>query len=417
MGLFDFFKKKKEGETKSIAKESYDKFCTKCGARMKSDDNVCPHCGKNQSEGTVIGEHTASVKTSNGTFDVKITVSTPPASKAETNAFTRNGLKYHTIETNDGYGGHYTTTVPEYNEINAFYTFLQKYPTISKPEYMRECDYPHFMFENIGVKVVGTLHKELSAKGFYDKAGSADILSTYKVGEIREIAADLDVKVKGKKDEIIQQIVEQADKFALETKLGDKVQTISAYGKQWMADHKDEYEFYHSDKEFNSVEEYRAYWQTHDPHTEAKKNCLKEIKSDKESFGRYAYDTLIGLLEDENDMRGITVCYLKELLIDMSGSLNYADWKRCRFDREIIRETNAIYFTPHLLKNFPKYKQYYMPEMIEEAYSISLPINACSIEDFRDIAEMMFDGTMDEQTRKAYEKKLCQKTVDLGLHR
>ena len=58
-----------------------------------------------------------------------------------------------------------------------------------------------------------------------------------------------------------------------------------------------------------------------------------------------------------------------------------------------------------------------MPEMIEEAYSISLPINACSIENFRDIAEMMFDGTMDEQTRKAYEKKLCQKTVDLGLHR
>lgn len=33
------------------------------------------------------------------------------------------------------------------------------------------------------------------------------------------------------------------------------------------------------------------------------------------------------------------------------------------------------------------------------------------------IAEMMFDGTMDEQTRKAYEKKLSQKTVDLGLHR
>lgn len=53
--------------------------------------------------------------------------------------------------------------------------------------------------------------------------------------------------------------------------------------------------------------------------------------------------------------------------------------------------------------------------MIEEVYSLKLPINACSIDDFRDIAEMMLDGTMDESTRQAYINKLSTKLVEIGI--
>lgn len=75
------------------------------------------------------------------------------------------------------------------------------------------------------------------------------------------------------------------------------------------------------------MESYKDFWAKHDPHTEAKKNCLKDIKNDKKSFGRYDYDTLIDILDEENDMKGITLCYLKQLLIDLSGALNWANWK------------------------------------------------------------------------------------------
>ena len=74
-----------------------------------------------------------------------------------------------------------------------------------------------------------------------------------------------------------------------------------------------------------------------------------------------------------------------------------------------------IYFTPYLLRTFPKYKDYYEPTMIEQAYKLRLPINACSIDDFRDIAEMMFDGTMDESTRNQYLTRLKKKLVEIGL--
>ena len=57
----------------------------------------------------------------------------------------------------------------------------------------------------------------------------------------------------------------------------------------------------------------------------------------------------------------------------------------------------------------------YEPSMIEEVYNLKLPVNACSIDDFRDIAEMMLDGTMDESSRQAYINKLSTKLVEIGI--
>ena len=351
------------------------------------------------------------------TIGVKVTFSAPAASKKEIDSFIKNGIRYHTIETIDGCGGCTESTIPEYNEVLVYYTFLTKFPTISKPELMRECDYPHYLFAKIGVNEVGKIHKELVSKGFYGKASNAEILSTYKVGEIKEVVSKFGLSIKGKKEELIKQIVSQINETVLETELGDSIQSISEYGQAWLLDHKDEYGFYTSEKEFDSLESYKDYWAMHDHHTEAKNDCLQEIKNDKESFGRYDYDTLIDILDEENDMRGITLCYLKELLIDLSGALNWANWKECRFNKKIIGECNEIYFTPHLKKQLPKYKEYYDPSMIEEAYQINLPINACSQEDFKDIAEMMFDGTLDDDTAKTYIEKLKKQLISIALRK
>lgn len=141
---------------------------------------------------------------------------------------------------------------------------------------------------------------------------------------------------------------------------------------------------------------------------------MKSIQNDAKSFGRYDYDTLIEILKTEGNMREVVICYLKELLIDMSGALNYDSWRRGGFDNEIIEMCNTIVFTPHLVKMFPKIKDYYEPSMIDEAYNLKLPVNACSRDDFKDIAEIMFDGTMDTDTMKGYQRRLSKKLIEIG---
>ncbi len=157
------------------------------------------------------------------------------------------------------------------------------------------------------------------------------------------------------------------------------------------------------------------YIKTHHAKIEKRKNCLNAIKQDKESFGRYDYDSLISMLKEKENYREIILCYLKELLIDVSGALNYATWKRAGLARNIIRECNSIVFTPYLLRTFPKYRQYYEPEMIDEVYTLNLPIFACDKENFKDIAEMMFDGTMNEDICKMHPSKISKNLVQMKL--
>lgn len=412
MGFFDRFKKKKETP---ISQPTFDKFCPKCGAGVKKDAQKCPNCGFDfNTRYEKQAERTVTVGTNAGPISMKVEVLTPVNSSRELESYVRNGITYRVFEKTEG-GYTMTTSVPEYNEVLVFYTFLSKYPTIKAPSELRECDYPHFMFSKVGIEVVGKLHKELFDKGFYEKAGNREALANLKVGEIKEIIGKLGLSIKGKKEDLIDGLISQADEYELKNLINSQFYKISEHGQQWMSDHELEYEYYTAEKEYASFEAYKRVRSKKSPDDIQLEESLKEIATDKVDFGRYAYDRVITIMKKRGNNREVVICYLKELLIDMSGALNYDSWRNCNFARDIIREINRIFFTPYLLKTFPTLKDFYEPSMIEEAYSIKLPINACSIDDFRDIVEMMMDGTMDEATRKAYQTKLSAKLVEIGL--
>jgi len=419
MGFFDFFKKKEKAvpEKKEVEEEKhYDKFCPFCGAGMMEGDQFCSNCGKIINEGKVLSATTHTIKTETGFLDVSVKIEEVPDSKRkDKGTYTRNGIVYHQYEeTKDGFTSGWS--VPEYNEVLCFYTFLNKYRTIKKPEFLKEADYPHMMFNNIGIDKVKKLHTELFEKGFYSKASNKEILETYKVGEIKEVISKCQLDIRGKKDDLISDLVAKANPEQLSQLLGDSYLSISDYGRKWMEDHQLEYEFYTSNEEFDSFEEYKKVRSKYSEEDLDMKRCLKEIKKDKKDFGRYTYDEIIGLLrEKEGKEKDILLCLLKELLIDLSGALNYDDWKSVGFDKKIVQECVQIYFTPYLLKELPKYKTYYSEDMIEEAYSISLPMNICSKETYKEIVEMMLDGTLDGQTRQDYCSELKKLASEFGL--
>lgn len=412
MGLFDFFKKKKET---APTKQAYEKFCPKCGAGVKNDAKVCPNCKYDfNTTGEVISKLQGTVSTNNGTVAYCVEVSTPTNVAREIGTFVKNGITYHSYEKYEN-GYHMSYDIPEYNQTLAYCTFLKKYPTIQKPSDMRECDYSHYTFSHIGVEIVSDLHKELFDKGFYEESASRDALEKLKVGEIKEIIEKLGFTIKGKKEDLIDGLVSQASEPELKSMLPIVIYRISQFGQSWLTEHELEYEFYTSDTEYESFEAYKRICTKKSIDDIEIEKCMQEIRKDKKDFGRYAYDSLISIYKKRGNTREVVICYLKELLIDVSGALNYDSWKSTGFSRSIIRECNTIYFTPYLLKTFPTLKDYYEPNMIEEVYSLKLPINACSIDDFRDIAEMMLDGTMDESTRQTYINRLSTKLVEIGI--
>lgn len=398
---------KEEKTNTNIVKNNY---CEKCGTKLDIYTKKCPNCKPTAENVIVYSKYASTYDILGGKLNVKIRLTSPLIGSKEVETYTRNNLKYHIIETVDNNGYTYTRPFIEYNELYAYYKFLLRCPILNKNKVLKEFEYNEKFYETIGVESITGLYNELVAKGFYEKASNSDTLYTYKVSELKDLAKKFNIKVKGKKEEIVEQIITQVSEDKLSNELIDTIQSISEYGELWLKEHNDEYDYYNSSKEFDSLEEYKKFWQTHDYHTERKKDCLNAIQKDKRLFGRFHYNTLIGLLKEENDMNGVTICYLKELLLELSGALNWETIERCSFDKiKMFKYMIIGPIPPHLKMQFPKYKKYYLSSMIEEAYKIALPLNICSKEDFKDFAEIMFDGMLDEETEKSYVERLKNK--------
>ena len=113
---------------------------------------------------------------------------------------------------------------------------------------------------------------------------------------------------------------------------------------------------------------------------------------------------MIGYYKEQGgNEREILICYLKELMLDMSGALDYKNWKFCDYEADMIPR---FMFTPFLLRTLPGYIDYYDPSMIDEVYELNIPIKLCTKEMFKDIAEMVIEGTLDSDTEKQYQEQL-----------
>lgn len=413
MGLFDFFKKKKPvAETRKVepVKTGYakaDKYCPYCGTGLNQSETVCHACKKDLNADRAISQSNQTVRTKYGDVGVSFSVSVPAAGTKEVGTFIKNGIRYKTIEERDTSGGCFTHSVAEYNEVLFFYKFMNKYETAPKPELAKESDFSRWYFMDYDIKSIRDLYKKICERGFYGPGENESVLRAMKVAEIKEVIAKLGLSIKGKKEDLISSLVNQADEYSLKTALNSSLYSITPAGKKWMSEHRDEYMYYTSEDSFSSLEAFKEYWATHDPDTVEMEKYLKEIRTDKESFGRYAYDGIIGLLDKKGGKeREILVCLGKELLIDLSGALSYKDWKDV-FRWELEKSDHAdIYFTPYLLRTIPKYMDYYDEGIVDEVFTLKLPMNVCTKDVYKEIIEMIFDRSVDNDTQKQYEKML-----------
>lgn len=285
----------------------------------------------------------------------------------------------------------------DYNELLAFYTFLLKYPVIKTSALMKESDYSQWEFMRYGVKNVKNLHKELEEKNFYKQADVKESLSVYKNVELKKIADDLGVNVKGKKEAIIEQLSTEITITSLIEITGDKILSISNTAEAFLKKHELEYDYYNSsfypDISIKDYIEIRKIKSLEDLEIE---EINKEIRKDKKEWGRNDYyarsRVYLRIEEPKNALRDLLIV----LRNDLSGVTKHHMIKSHPDVLEFRNPPSSILFAPGLLRDIIKLKEHYNETILNEVYKIKLPIDATSKEMFSEIVTEIFDGTLNE---------------------
>ena len=123
---------------------------------------------------------------------------------------------------------------------------------------------------------------------------------------------------------------------------------------------------------------------------------MNELKNDKKGFGRNAYYQMAIYQTQNNQLNKALLSYLNVLYLDLSGVENYRYWTACPgSDNESMNFRLScivpVAFAPSLIKDIKKLiNTYYKESMVDEIYSKTLPILACSKTMFSEIYLLLF---------------------------
>lgn len=296
----------------------------------------------------------------------------------------------------------------EYNEEKAYLTFLHKYESIKASKNSNEGDYPHWMFMSCGVKEVKKLHNELEDQGFYTKADALHFVSIYKVGELKDIAAKIGIDVHGKKEDIQRQIAESTSIEKLEEITGVTVDMISEKGKSYLKDNELKWEYYNSvDTSTISFDEFMKTRETNAVEDIDLKAINKDIKNDKDNFGRNGYYRRYGFYIDHNEIDLAFIDLLTVLRIDLSGVCAYKAIKEYPDETDFrTKEFSQIYFAPGIINEIKSLKDKFNFGMLDKVYQLELPLDATDKMLMGEILNKIFSGELNNELQNAYRDKL-----------
>lgn len=295
---------------------------------------------------------------------------------------------------------------PEYNELLAYRTFFSKHKTVMTPD--KQQAYSNWALGSCGVENPKKLHKELFDLGFYSKANIEDTLSQCKVSEIQECVKSLGITVKGKKNEIIQQISENSSIDDVNRVLGAVYYSTNEKAATYLTEHQIEYDYYDLDDETLSLEEYLQKRKTFSKNDLRWQSYTNELRTDKTGFGRNAYDKMHDLLVEEGKMKDALLCMLKVLFLEFNDIENYERMKPLISspDDELLKE-HMVCMVDYG-ETMEELKDYFDNAMVDKIYSEMFPnFQPCSKKLFIEIVKSMFDGTF-RGKMEDYEKKLTR---------
>ncbi|MBQ7170986.1 MAG: hypothetical protein IJR89_01775 [Clostridia bacterium] len=164
------------------------------------------------------------------------------------NCYQKNSLSWREFRNDDGF----VYSVPEWNSIYATYYFLDTYNVLQK----HDSAFGSFSLRAHGIRDAMALESFLIKTSFYEPADSSTALSLLKVSELKNLLKKHDLKVSGKKDELIERIVSNVSLDLLLSDIPTDVYRITNLAKEWMGANESTYGFYDSSRDYGTYERY-----------------------------------------------------------------------------------------------------------------------------------------------------------------
>lgn len=270
-------------------------------------------------------------------------------------------------------------------------------------------DYPRYLLFECGIKNPVAYHQELISRGYFEPAPISSMLSSLKVSELKEILQKLDQPTTGKKDALINRILENSDELFLENLYHDKLYILSEKGADVLKRHND-YVLVHKHKNWQiDIEDYRANWRPGYSYYDVAWGILnKRAVKDKQNFGRNEYYYMFQLLEETEEHERAAEMLLQVLYIDLSGVCGMNSYQMYRSGyltkKELLEDFSiAIMLAPGIISAISNFKDIDIDAVVDRIYDKKLPIQLCDKTLFLQILRSIFNDTYDKEL---FEKQL-----------
>ena len=257
--------------------------------------------------------------------------------------------------------------------------FLQAYgnakPLKQNDEYQR-----YFTYE-CGITNPRAYHKQLIADGFLIPSSTAETLKGYKVAELKDLCDALGIVKTGKKQDIIERLVQNVDSDLLKN-YTDKEQcySLSEKGAHFLSQHKDYIELHRNTVWGISLAEY-----------EREKNITGENDFFKIALGilekkltstntdgfRNIYHSIAQIYMQTGDMAVALKNLLYVLFFDVNWSPNQSIISNLAPSDDITDYYRFSGFAPGLIKDISNLRGYYKDQMVDEIYRTYSNLNPC----------------------------------------
>lgn len=298
----------------------------------------------------------------------------------------------------------------DYAKTIFLYATRKAFPVKNKNEYVG------YLLYECGIKDASQYHRTLISEGYYEKSSNQQLLKSLTLTTLKAMLLQLGLTVSGKKDVLIERILENADDAFIRRYCPEDMYSLSDKGIAFLDEHND-YVKIHKHKNW------LIDWKEFDAHKKPGYNffdvvweILNARLPNARIFGRTEYLCMYELLEEEGRRKEALEMLLRVIYIDFCGTelLDFIRlYKSGIYTVQTIKEyfSVAIMIAPGLINAIPKYADIYEDSMVDKLYEWKLPVRVCSKELFLEIMHSIYNGNYDttiteEKLRKAYNKKI-----------
>ena len=300
---------------------------------------------------------------------------------------------------------HYEPYIPSFQGDYAKTIFLWKH---EKTHTVCDNDnYTRYFIYECGIKNPRQYHIDLINDGYFQEATYKEVLNTFSAKNLKEILEHENQPKTGKKELLINRIIENIDEDVIKSYITEPYYIISKKGYDFVQTHYD-YVLLHKYKRFNI--DWREYDKKKMPgysFYDTVWGILNErVMEDKRNFGRNQYMFMYEICRDQGKRDRALELILTVLYIDLSGSCEinaYNLYTNCDFrtKEDMFKYYDiACMCAPGTIKLIEEFYDIYDDKIVDELYKWKLPVQICSKEDFLLIVHSVFDFTCTEQKVK-----------------